>query len=98
MLPSLYGRELGLRGSAFRGHICIHFRCGPMTCSPSLKMALSIGFRDSISLLSTIQATRSLTLPLVGLSPTEHTSFSWTHFRKAGFPRYGFKAGISDGA
>jgi hypothetical protein len=39
-----------------------------------------------------------LTLALVGLSPTEHTSFSWTRFRKAGFPRYGFKAGISGGA
>ena len=27
-----------------------------------------------------------LTFTLVGLSPTEHTSFSWTHFRTAGFP------------
>jgi hypothetical protein len=39
-----------------------------------------------------------LTFTSVGLPPTEHTSFSWTHFRKAGFPRYGFKAGILDGA
>ena len=39
-----------------------------------------------------------LTFTLVGLSPTEHTSFSWTHFRRADFLRYGFKAGISDGA
>src|SRR6516162_9423224 len=38
-------------------------------------MALSIGIRNSISLLSAIQATRSLTITLVGLSPTEHTSF-----------------------
>src|SRR5215831_18817019 len=59
-------------------------------------MALSIGIRNSISLLSAIQATRPLTITLVGLSPTEHTSFSWTRFRTAGFPRYGFKAGISD--
>jgi hypothetical protein len=38
-------------------------------------MALSIGIRNSISLLSAIQATRPLTFTLVGLSPTEHTSF-----------------------
>ena len=61
-------------------------------------MALSIGFRDSVSLLPAIQATRLLTFTSVGLSPTEHTSLSWTHFRTAGFPRYGFKAGLSDGA
>src|SRR6516164_2131883 len=63
-------------------------------------MALSIGIRNSISLLSAIQATRLLTFTLVGLSPTEHTSsfFSWTRFRTAGFPHYGFKAGLSEGA
>jgi hypothetical protein len=33
-----------------------------------------------------------------GLSPAEHTSFYWTHFRTAGFPRYGWKAGLSGGA
>jgi len=61
-------------------------------------MALSIGFRNSVSLLFAIQATRLLTFASVGLSPTEHSSLSWTHFRKAGFPRYGFKAGMSGGA
>ena len=35
MLPSLYDRELGLWGLAFRGHLCIHFRYSPMTRSPS---------------------------------------------------------------
>jgi hypothetical protein len=62
-----------------------------MTCSPSLKMALSIGIRNSISLLSAIQATRSLTFTLVGLAPTEHTSFCWTHCRTAEFLRSGLK-------
>ena len=38
--------------------VCVHFRYGPMTCSPSLKMALSTGFGNSVSLLSAIQATR----------------------------------------
>src|SRR5260370_37323537 len=58
-------------------------------------MALSIGFGNSVSLLPAIQATRLLTCALVGLSPTEHTCFSWSRFRTAAFPRYGFKAGIS---
>ena len=39
-----------------------------------------------------------LTFTLVGLPPTEHTSFSWTHFRTAGFPQYGWKAGLSGSA
>ena len=31
-----YGRGLGLRGySFFRGHLCVHFRYGPVTRSPS---------------------------------------------------------------
>jgi hypothetical protein len=54
---------------------------------------LSIGFRDSVSLHSAIQATRLLTVTSVGLPPTEHTSFLWTRFRTAGFLRYGLKAG-----
>jgi len=36
---------LGLRILVlFRGHLWVHFRYGPVTCSPSLKMALSVGF------------------------------------------------------
>jgi hypothetical protein len=42
-------------------------------------MALSIGFRSSVSFPSAIQATELLTFAPVGLSPTEHASFSWTH-------------------
>jgi hypothetical protein len=44
-----------------------------------LKMALSIGFRNSVSFLPAIQATGFLTFPPVGLSPTEHASLRWTH-------------------
>lgn len=61
-------------------------------------MALSIGVRSSISLLSAIQATRPLTITLVGLSPTEHTSFFLDTPPYGGFSRYGFKAGLSDEA
>ena len=41
-------------------------------------MALSIGFRSSVSLPPAIQATGLLTLAPVGLSPTEHASICWT--------------------
>jgi hypothetical protein len=61
-------------------------------------MALSIGFGNSVALLPAIQATRLLTFASVGLSPTEHTCFSWSRFRTAGFPQHGFKAGFSDAA
>ena len=33
--PSPHQGELGLRGARFRGHLCVHFRYGPMTRSPS---------------------------------------------------------------
>jgi hypothetical protein len=42
---------------------------------------LSIGFRNSVSFLSAIQATGFLTLTPMGLSPTEHASLRWTHLR-----------------
>jgi len=44
-----------------------------------LTMALSIGYRSSVSFLSAIQATGFLTFSPVGLSPTEHASLSWTY-------------------
>ena len=34
----------------------------------------------------------------MGLPPTEHTCFSWSHFRTAGFPQYGWKVGLSGSA
>ena len=43
------------------------------------KMALSIGFSRFVSSAGAIQATRSLTLTSVGLTPTEHASLRWTH-------------------
>lgn len=44
-----------------------------------LTMALSIGSRDSVPFLLTIQATELLTFTLVGLTPTEYASLRWTH-------------------
>ena len=43
------------------------------------KMALSIGFKKSVSLLPAIQATGPLTLTPVRLPPTEHVCLPWTH-------------------
>jgi hypothetical protein len=48
-----------------------------------------MGSRYLVSLLPAIQATELLILTLAGLTPTEHTSLSWTHNRTSGFPRYG---------
>lgn len=72
--------------SHFRGHLCVHFRYGPVTRSHPLRIALSMGFRYSVSLLPAIQATEFLILTLAGLTPAEHTSLSWTHNRTSGFP------------
>ena len=96
MQPSPYGRELGFLWSFRLSRPNLRsLSLRPDDLLTILKMALSIGIRNSISLLSAIQATRPLTITLVGLSPTEHTSFSWTRSRTVGFPQYGFKAGVS---
>ena len=42
----------------FRGHLWVHFRYGPMTRSPSRKMALSVDFTSFVSSTSATQATR----------------------------------------
>jgi hypothetical protein len=44
------------------------------------KMALSIGFKRSVSLLSCDPSYRVLTLTLVGLPPTERVHLFWTHW------------------
>ena len=49
------------------------------------RMALSIGFRNSVSFLPAIQASRPLTFALAGLSPAERASFRWTHHVGCGF-------------
>ena len=93
MQPSPYGRELGfLWGFHFSRPNPRSLSLRPDDLLTILKMALSIGIRNSISFLSAIQATRPLTITLAGLSPTEHTSFSWTRFRTVGFPQSGWKA------
>ena len=43
-------------------------------------MASSVGFIRFVSSTDATQATKVLTLPPVGLTPTEHASLSWTHW------------------
>ncbi len=43
------------------------------------KMALSMGFRSSVSLLPAIQATGLLAVAPKGLTPSERVSLRWTH-------------------
>jgi len=64
----------------------------------SPRETLSMGFRILVSLHPAIRTTGLLTLAPAGLSPAEHTGLSWTHFRTAGFPQYGWKAGFPSGA
>ena len=52
----------------------------------------SIGFRNSVSLLSAIPATGLLTLAPAGLSPAEHASLRWTHNRACSFPAHGSRS------
>jgi len=59
------------------------------------KMALSMGIRLLVSRQPAIQATRLLTLALVGLSPTERASLSWTHIPDGRISRIRFEAAAS---
>ena len=75
MLPSPRSRGLGLRILVFfRGHFWVHLRYGPATRSPSLEMALSVGFIRFVSSADATQAKGLLTFTPVGLPPTEHAS------------------------
>src|SRR6516164_10599442 len=63
----------------FRGHFWVHFRCSPVTRSPSLTMALSVGFTSFVSSTDATQAKGLLTFTPIGLPPIEHVCLSWTH-------------------
>src|ERR1700736_2068687 len=61
-------------GRDFSRLLCVYWSLRPDDLLTILKMALSID-RDSVSLFSSIQATRFLTFTSVSLPPTEHISF-----------------------
>ena len=64
-----------------RGYLCVHSRYGPVTRRPPFTVAVSMGFRSSVSLLPAIQATGLWLLPRRVCSPAERASLCWTHFR-----------------
>jgi hypothetical protein len=95
MLPSPKNGRLGLRTCPFEA-IWVHLRYGPVTRSPSLKMASSIGFRIFSFHPSCYSSYGAWTLTPVGLAPTVHASLRWTHrFRGLIF---GARSGLSRAA
>ena len=97
-MPSLYGSKLGHWSFRFSRPYLRSLSLRP----DDLLTILEDGFVDRFRKFDfsplRYPSYKVLAFTLVGLPPTERTSFSWTHFRTAGFPQYGWKAGISDRA
>ena len=68
----------------FRGHRCVRLRYGletrPHPKDEVVERLQKVGFPSPCS-----PSYRALAFPLVGLSPTEHASLSWTHNRTYNF-------------
>jgi hypothetical protein len=64
----------------FRGHLCVRLRYGletrPHPEDEAVERLQKVGFPSPCS-----PSSRALAFPLVGFSPTEHTSLRWTHNR-----------------
>src|SRR5215469_13328013 len=78
ILPSLYDRELGPWGLAFRGHLCVHSRYGPMTRSPSQEWLCQSTSFASFPPRMRSKLQRS-DFSSGGLVPTEYISFLSGH-------------------
>src|SRR5208337_3714908 len=76
MLPSPCGRGLGLRGYSLSGPPLRSLSLRPGDSLTIPWMALSMGFRYSVSLLPAIPATGSLALTLTRLPLAEHASLA----------------------
>ena len=70
---------LGLRGFALSRLPLRSLTLRPGNSLTILTMALSMGFRASVSLRPAIQATGLLALAPAGLPPAEHVCLLWTH-------------------
>src|SRR5271155_1932810 len=88
MLPSPSGWGLGLRGSHFRGHFCVHCCYGPVTrrlpTGGVVDRLQSLGFPPPCYPNYGV-----LIFAPAGLSPAEHASLRWTHSRTCRFPASG---------
>jgi len=92
MLPSPERGGLGLRTRSLTGPPVGSLALRPGDSPTTPRVALSIGFTGFVSSTGAIQATRSLILTSVGLSPTEHASLRWTHVgSRAGAVTLGFR-------
>ncbi len=89
MLPSPSSCGLGLRDFTLSGPPMRSLSLQPGDSLTIPRMALSMGFKSSVSLRSAIRATALLALAPVGLTPTEHSSLRWTHNRTCGSPASG---------
>ena len=79
ILPSPPSQRFGLRGFSLSRLPLRSLSLWPGDSLTIPCIALSMGFKRSVSLPFAIQATRSLTLTLAGLTPAEHISLRWTH-------------------
>ncbi len=80
VLPSTSTYGLGLRSYCFSRLLMRSHSLRPGDSLTTPRMALSVGFRPSVSLRSATQATGLLTFALAGLTPAEHARLSWTHY------------------
>jgi hypothetical protein len=98
MLPSPYGNGLGLRCFRLSRPPVRSLALRPGDSLPSLRWRCrwASGHWFPSSLPSKLQG--FWLLPRRDSFPAERASLRWTHFRTAGFPQYGSKAGVSDGA
>jgi hypothetical protein len=95
MLPLPYSCRLGLRSFSFSRPHPRSSSLRPDDSHVSHRDRPSIGFRNSVSLLSAIQATGPLTLAPAGLFPAEHASLRRTRNRTGGFPASGSRKGLT---
>src|SRR5262245_54668226 len=88
MQPSPSHHGLGLRNFALSRLPVRSLTLRPGDSLATLTMAVSMGFRASVSLRPAIQATRLLALAPTGLTPAEHVCLRWTHdeMKAAGLP------------
>ncbi len=79
MLPSPGTKGLGLRSQFLTRPLLGSLALRPGDSLTIPRMAWSVGFLRFVSSAEATQATGVLTVPPVGLAPTEHVSLSWTH-------------------
>jgi len=79
MLPSPRTKGLGLRIVFFSRPLMGSLALRPGDSLTIPRMALSVGFLRFVYSAEATRATGVLTLPPVGLTPTEHASLRWTH-------------------